>query len=92
MKLLPQGGGVAPLACLSKFVTSETAALIQLRLESVAAVDESVYRVMASWALVVAPLARISLMTHGAVQAIHSRHSPVKVVAPSDRVRFGTHD
>jgi len=92
MKLLPQGGGVAPLAGQSKVVASEAATLIQLRLESMTAVDERIYRVVASWSLVVTSLARISLVTYRAVQAIHSRHSAVEVIAPSDRMRFGAHD
>ena len=57
LKLLPQGGSVAPLAGPRKFVASEAATLIQLRLESVPAVDKCINGIVTSWPLVVAPLA-----------------------------------
>jgi hypothetical protein len=68
---------VTPLAGLSEFVAGKTTALIDLRQEAVAAINERVDRVMASRAFIVAPLAGISLMTHGAIDAIHRRHAPV---------------
>ena len=73
----PQLQAVAPLASLRVFVAGETTALIDLREEAMAAIDESVDRVVASRALVVTPFARIGLMTYGATDAIHRRHSPV---------------
>lgn len=91
MKLLPQPLGVTPLAGLGEFVAGETASLIQLRLEPVPAVNERIDWVVAARPFIVAPFAGIRLMTHGAVDAIHRGHSPVKVVAPPDRVRLGAH-
>ena len=88
---LPEDTTVTTLAGLGEFVAGETASLIQLRLEPVPAVNECIDWVVAARPFIVAPLAGISLMTHGAVQAIHRGHSPVKVVAPSDRVRLGAH-
>lgn len=79
------------LAGLGEFVAGETASLIQLRLEPVPAVNERIDWVVAARPFVVAPFAGISLMTHSAVQGIHRGHSPVKVVAPPDRMRLGAH-
>lgn len=80
------------LACLSKFVAGETATLIHLSQEPVPAVDERIDWIVASWPFIVAPLAGIRLMAHGAIQAIHRSHSSVEVIPPPDRVRFGTHN
>ena len=79
------------LTRLSEFVAGETTTLIYLRQEPVPAVDERIDRVVAPRPLVVAPFTGIGLMTHGTIHPVHRRHSPMQIVAPSDRMRLRAH-
>src|SRR5205807_6726178 len=87
-----QLGTVTSFAGLSVFVAGETTALVELRKEAMAAINERVDGIVTSRPLVVTTLTGVGLMAHGAVHSIHRRHLAVKIVSPSDRVRLGPHN
>ena len=72
-------------------MAGETAPLIQLRLEPMPTIYECIDRVVAARPLIVAPLAAIGLVTDGAISPLHSRHSPMEIVSPADRMRLRAH-
>ena len=79
------------LAGLSVFVAGEAASLIHLRLEPMSPINKCVDRVVTARPLIVAPLTAVCLMAHSAIHALHGSHSPMEVIAPSDRVRLRAH-